>query len=74
MAIAIAAVFAFGLAVPTDITLLAGLFAFGATIAFTIAHVSVIRLRIDRARRAPRPFRVPFDVTIARRAGCRCRR
>ena len=61
--IAIAAVFAFGLIVPTDINLLAGLFAFGATIAFTIAHLSVIKLRIDQPD-APRPFRVPFDVTI----------
>ena len=38
------------LVIPTDVDLLGGLFAFGATIAFTIAHLSIIRLRIDRAR------------------------
>jgi APA family basic amino acid/polyamine antiporter len=64
VAIAIAAVVAFGLVLPLDIELLGGLFAFGATIAFTIAHLSVIRLRITRPN-APRPFRIPFDVEIA---------
>ncbi len=63
VAIVIAAVMAFGLVVPTDVTLLGGLFAFGATIAFTIAHVSIIKLRID-APDAPRPFRIPFDVNF----------
>jgi APA family basic amino acid/polyamine antiporter len=64
VAIAIAAVVAFGLVLPLDIELLGGLFAFGATIAFTIAHLSVIRLRIT-APNAQRPFRIPFDITIA---------
>ena len=64
VAIAIAALLAFGLLLPVDISLLGGLFAFGATIAFTIAHVSVIRLRYTEPDR-PRPFRIPFDVTIA---------
>ncbi len=60
VAIGAAAVFAFGLILPTDITLLGGLFAFGATIAFTIAHVSVIKLRLDQPD-AERPFRVPLN-------------
>ena len=61
VAIAIAAVVAFGLVLPTDVALLGGLFAFGATIAFTIAHLSVIRMRITEPDR-PRPFRIPLDV------------
>jgi basic amino acid/polyamine antiporter, APA family len=63
VAILSAAALAFGLVLPTDTAFLAGLFAFGATIAFTIAHLSVIRLRTT-APDAERPFRVPFDVTI----------
>lgn len=63
VAVVIAAAFAFGLVLPTDIELLGGLFAFGATIAFTIAHASIIRLRITEPG-LTRPFRVPFDVTI----------
>lgn len=63
VAIAIAAAFAFGLVLPTDIAMLGGLFAFGATIAFTIAHLSVIRLRISEPDRE-RPFRIPFDVSF----------
>src|SRR5439155_14759324 len=43
IAIAAAAVIAFALAVPTDVRLLAGLYAFGATLAVTIAHLSVLR-------------------------------
>jgi basic amino acid/polyamine antiporter, APA family len=63
LAITIAAVAAFGLVLPLDVEMLAGLFAFGATIAFTIAHLSVIRLRVTRPD-AERPFRIPFDVRI----------
>jgi APA family basic amino acid/polyamine antiporter len=64
VAIAIAAVLAFGLVLPLDVELLGSLFAFGATIAFTIAHLSVIRLRVT-APNAERPFRIPLDVRIA---------
>lgn len=63
VAIAVAAVFAFGLVLPTDIAMLGGLFAFGATIAFTIAHVSVVRMRITEPDRE-RPFRIPLDVSF----------
>ena len=63
VAIVAAAVAAIGLIVPADIALLGGLFAFGATIAFTIAHLSVIRLRITEPDR-PRPFRIPYDVRM----------
>jgi basic amino acid/polyamine antiporter, APA family len=62
VAILIAAALAFGLLLPTDVMLLGGLFAFGATIAFTIAHASIIRLRISQPDRQ-RPFRIPLDVS-----------
>jgi APA family basic amino acid/polyamine antiporter len=63
VAIIVAGVMAIGLLAPTDVALLGGLFAFGATIAFTIAHLSIIRLRITEPDR-PRPFRIPFDVAF----------
>jgi basic amino acid/polyamine antiporter, APA family len=63
VAIALAGVAALGLVLPTDIELLGGLFAFGATIAFTIAHLSILRLRVAEPA-AERPFRVPWDVRI----------
>ncbi len=63
VAIIVAGVFAIGLIAPTDVALLGGLFAFGATIAFTVAHLSIIRLRITEPDR-PRPFRIPFDVNF----------
>jgi APA family basic amino acid/polyamine antiporter len=61
VAIAISGVIAIGLVVPTDVKLLAGLYAFGAMLAITIAQLSIIRLRITEPDRR-RPFRVPFDV------------
>ena len=63
IAIGAAAVIAFALAVPTDVRLLAGLYAFGATLAIAIAHLSVLRLRWTQPDRV-RPYRVPFDVAI----------
>ena len=62
VAIAISGLIAVGLAIPGDVLVLAGLYAFGATLAITIAHVSVVRLRIREPDR-PRPFRVPWDVS-----------
>ena len=44
VAIAIFGVIAIGLVAPTDVKLLAGIYAFGATLAITIAHLSIIRL------------------------------
>ena len=61
VAIVISGVIAIGLVLPTDVELLAGIYAFGALLAITIAHLSVIRMRqLEPDRR--RPFRVPFDV------------
>jgi len=59
VAIAISGVIAIGLVIPTNVKLLASIYAFGATLAITIAHLSIIRLRVkDPDRR--RPFRIPF--------------
>jgi basic amino acid/polyamine antiporter, APA family len=63
VAILASAVIAIGLVIPADVKFLGGLFAFGATIAFTIAHVSIVRLRRLEPERA-RPFRVPFNVRV----------
>ena len=65
VAIVIAAVIAFGLALSGDLDFLAGLFAFGAMIAFTLAHLSIIVLRFREPDR-PRPFRVPLSVPVGR--------
>jgi APA family basic amino acid/polyamine antiporter len=51
------------LLLPRDIELLAGMFAYGALIAFTLAHLSVCRLRFREPDRR-RPFKVPFNVKI----------
>ncbi|HWW66994.1 MAG TPA: universal stress protein [Solirubrobacterales bacterium] len=61
VAIAISGVIALGLVAPTDVKLLAGIYAFGATLAITIAHLSIIRLRVTEPDR-PRPFRVPWNL------------
>ena len=63
VAIGAAAVIALALAIPTDVRLLAGLYAFGATLAIAIAHMSILRLRWTEPERE-RPYRMPFDVTI----------
>ena len=61
VAIVAGAGIAFALVVPADVIFLGGLFAFGATIAFTIAHLSVVRLRMMEPD-MERPFRVPLSV------------
>jgi APA family basic amino acid/polyamine antiporter len=63
VAIIIASVLAFALVLTNDIEFLAGIFAFGAMLAFTIAHVSIIVLRF-REPSLPRAFRIPFNVRI----------
>jgi APA family basic amino acid/polyamine antiporter len=62
VAIALSGIIAIGLVAPTDVKLLASLYAFGAMLAITIAQLSIIRLRITQPDR-PRPYRVPFDVS-----------
>jgi APA family basic amino acid/polyamine antiporter len=63
VAILTAAAISLALVASTDVELLAGLFAFGATIAFTIAHLSIIRLRISEPERE-RPYRIPLSVRL----------
>src|SRR5204862_2009606 len=61
--IGLAAAIAFVLTIPADVEFLAGLFAFGAMLAFTIAHLSIIVLRFTEADR-PRAFRVPLSISV----------
>ncbi|HTT95073.1 MAG TPA: universal stress protein [Solirubrobacterales bacterium] len=62
VAITICGLIAFGLVAATqNIKVLAGLYAFGATLAITIAHLSIIRLRITMPDKL-RPFRIPWGM------------
>ena len=61
VAIVLSGLIAIGLVVPTDVKLLAGLYAFGAMLAITIAHLSILRLRVTKPEQS-RPFRVPWNV------------
>jgi APA family basic amino acid/polyamine antiporter len=61
--IILAGVIAAGLVVPEDLDLLIGIYAFGAMLAFTIAHLSVVRLRYLEPDR-DRPYRVPLSVRV----------
>jgi basic amino acid/polyamine antiporter, APA family len=63
VAIAVAALLAFVLVLPGDVEFLAVVYAFGALLAISIAHLSVIRLRITDPGRE-RPFRIPLDVSV----------
>jgi APA family basic amino acid/polyamine antiporter len=60
-AILVCAAIVFGLAMSGDVEMLAGLYAFGATLAITIANLSVIKLRFSRPD-ARRPFSIPLSV------------
>jgi basic amino acid/polyamine antiporter, APA family len=61
VAIVVAAVLALALVLPADIGFLAGVYAFGITLAIGIAHLSVLRLRFSDPERE-RPYRVPFNL------------
>jgi len=61
--IAIASALAFGLTLSGDVEFLAGIFAFGAMLALTLAHLAVIVLRFREPAR-PRPFSVPFSIKV----------
>ena len=63
MVISIFTVLAFALLIPLDIELLAGMFAFGALIAFSIAHLSVCVLRFKEPARR-RAYKVPLNVKV----------
>jgi APA family basic amino acid/polyamine antiporter len=61
VAIVVSGVIALGLVIPTDVKLLAGIYAFGAMLAITIAHLSIARLRLI-APHHERPFRIPGSL------------
>jgi APA family basic amino acid/polyamine antiporter len=61
--IVVAAVLASALVVPRDLEALAGVYAFGAMIAFLIAHVSICVLRYREPDR-PRPYRIPLSLRL----------
>ena len=61
--IVIATLVAIALAVPGDLLLLLNVYAFGALLGLTIAHASIIRLRITEPDR-PRPYSIPFNITL----------
>jgi len=59
-----AAIAAAALVLPTNLEFLVGIYAFGAMLAFTIAHASVIALRF-RERGRDRPYSVPLSVNVS---------
>jgi APA family basic amino acid/polyamine antiporter len=61
--IAIACALVFLLLLPVDIELLAGTFAYGALLAFALAHLSVCAMRFRDPERS-RPFKVPLNVRV----------
>ena len=63
--IVVGALLAILLLIPADVEFLASIYAFGATISFTIVHLSVIRLRWLEPDR-DRPFRIPVNIRIGR--------
>ena len=63
LAIAIATAVAFALSVSASIEFLAGIFAFGTMLVYTIAHLSVIALRF-REPKAERVFRIPLSIPV----------
>jgi APA family basic amino acid/polyamine antiporter len=51
------------LVVPRDLDFLVGIYAFGAMLAFLVAHVSICVLRYREPERA-RPYRVPLSIRV----------
>ena len=80
--IVLAALLAAALVVPTDLDFLVGIYAFGAMLAFTIAHVVDHPSCASASPSEPRPYRIPLSVPCrggavplparARRRRCRC--
>jgi basic amino acid/polyamine antiporter, APA family len=61
--ISIAAVLAAGLTAVQDLELMVGIFAFGALVGLTIAHLSIVVLR-SKEPAGRRPYRMPGVVTV----------
>jgi APA family basic amino acid/polyamine antiporter len=60
--IILAGLIAAGLVVPENLDFLIGIYAFGALLAFTIAHVSICKLRYSEPD-GVRPYRVPLSIS-----------
>ncbi len=60
--IILAGIVAAGLVVPENLDFLIGIYAFGALLAFTIAHVSICRLRYSEAT-GERGYRIPLSIS-----------
>ncbi|MDP9400266.1 MAG: APC family permease, partial [Actinomycetota bacterium] len=60
-----AAVVAGVLSLTRDLDFLVGMYAFGALLGFTIAHLAIITLRFTEPDR-PRPYRMPLSVRVGR--------
>jgi basic amino acid/polyamine antiporter, APA family len=58
-----AGLIAAALAAPENLDFLVGIYAVGATLAFTIAHLSILRLRYSEPDR-DRPYRIPLSVSF----------
>ncbi len=52
-----------GLVASEDLSFLIGIYAFGATLAFTIGHLSIIKLRYTEPDR-DRPYRIPGSIRL----------
>ncbi|HOP79302.1 MAG TPA: amino acid permease, partial [Armatimonadota bacterium] len=63
VSIAVFSVIAAILIIPGRITFLAEMYVFGAVLAFAMAHVSIIAMRIRRPD-LPRPWMIPGNITI----------
>ena len=61
--IGLAALVAAALTIPADLEFLIGIYAFGALLAFTIAHLSIVKLRYREPERE-RPYRMPLSVRV----------
>jgi basic amino acid/polyamine antiporter, APA family len=61
--ILLAGVLAAALVIPESLDFLVGIYAFGAMLAFTIAHVSVVKMRYSEPG-SVRPYRTPFSIRL----------
>jgi APA family basic amino acid/polyamine antiporter len=61
--ILLAGLMAAALVIPESLDFLVGIYAFGAMLAFVIAHLSVVKLRYSEPQ-SNRPYRTPFSVRL----------
>lgn len=61
--ILLAGLLAAALVIPESLDFLVGIYAFGAMLAFTIAHLSVVKMRYSEPH-SDRPYRTPFSMRL----------